>query len=387
MKKGDFIILFAALLAGGSLAAYGSQSLTGDEGASGKRKLSPFPHAVHIENELECTDCHDGAVEKKKAGLPDGETCFDCHDDPESESPAAKAFFSERSEGEHKLFFRSSYDFKDLKFSHKDHMARGAQCMDCHGDVGKGEIIRKGNPDFKHTCLDCHTLMKASVECKTCHYTYRKDKAPKDHEGPGFLKSHSQKVKPYFRALPEDRCFYCHEVGSCDRCHKENRPDSHDAPLFLRHHGDRVRMAQQTLDQSACAVCHDGSGCQACHRRMEPRSHTVSFKNRNHGLVSRLDRNACRPCHDQTFCVNCHTSVKPISHKGAFDTGSQYHCYNCHIPVQGTRCGVCHRSTPGHQSLPRPVDPTHQGAAANACRVCHTPGPHADNGTNCTVCH
>jgi len=363
-------------------------SLVAFDGARPERGgPTPFPHKVHIENGIECTDCHTGARDEDTAGLPTAETCFDCHDTPEDFSPAEKAFFAERAAGKGKLRFSSSFTCRDLKFSHKSHIAKGAECADCHGDVPGGKIIRGGTPDFKHTCIDCHSLMQATLKCSSCHKTYTKDRAPKSHKEASFAKNHGLRVETYFHKLPEDKCFFCHETAFCDACHKEQKPVEHDSPLFRQHHGDSIRFNHDTLAGSRCAVCHDKDGCDACHRKMEPGSHTVSFKNRTHGLTARMDRQSCSVCHREAFCVHCHNTVEPLSHKGQFDRGQQYHCYNCHLPLSANRCAVCHRQTAGHGSLPKPSDATHLGATANSCRVCHAPVPHADNGMSCLACH
>jgi len=65
-------------------------SLVAFDGARPERGgPTPFPHKVHIENGIECTDCHTGARDEDTAGLPTAETCFDCHDTPEDFSPTA----------------------------------------------------------------------------------------------------------------------------------------------------------------------------------------------------------------------------------------------------------------------------------------------------------
>jgi len=382
MRYRDLILLVLLAVASGKLFAW-----TGEFPAPGDAPI-PFSHAVHMENELACIDCHEGARDEDRAAMPTAETCFDCHDDPEIFSDAEKAFFESRAAGEGKLRFFSSLVFDDLKFSHTAHMARGAACEDCHGDVITGEVIRAGDPDFKHTCLDCHDLMEAPAGCAACHDTYTQDSRPASHDAPGFGQAHRGMVKPYFRQLPEDKCFFCHEVSACERCHRENPPAGHASPHFEEHHGDLIRLDHKSLAEANCSVCHEAAGCDACHKQREPRSHTVSFKNRTHGLEARLGRESCKTCHQQSFCIHCHTSVKPPSHRGQFDHGQQNHCFNCHVPRSANRCAACHRiGTGGHMTLPKPVDATHLGATPNSCRVCHAPVPHADNGMACTACH
>ncbi len=382
MRYRNFILLALLVVASGTLFAW-TGGLPKTKGAP-----TPFPHGVHRENELECIDCHEGAREEDQTSLPTAETCVDCHDDPEIFSDAEKAFFEERDAGEGKMRFYSSLVFEDLKFSHKAHVAQGTNCKDCHGNLATGAVIKAGDPDFKHTCLDCHDLMKASTECVACHDTYTRDAMPASHKAAGFGQAHGGMVEPYFRQLPEDKCFFCHEVSACETCHRENPPAGHESPHFEEYHGDLVRSEHKTMADANCSVCHDAAGCDACHQQREPRSHTVSFKNRTHGLTARIERKSCQTCHQQTFCTHCHTSVEPLSHRGQFARGQQNHCLNCHVPRSANRCMLCHRAgSGGHLTLPMPADATHLGATQNSCRVCHAPVPHADNGMNCMACH
>jgi hypothetical protein len=343
-----------------------------------------------MEYDMECTQCHEGAVGEDRAGLPAAKVCFECHDppDPKWDSELLVAFFKERGRGEGKLFFRDSLEFDDLKFSHQVHANQGADCSDCHGDVAGGKMIQSGHPDFKHTCRDCHRLMKAPAGCPTCHDGYREDRPPADHAEGAFLKAHGRSVKPYFKVLPEDRCFFCHQVAGCELCHRETKPEWHFDPFFTERHGEKVRWEMGgTLAEAGCGLCHDASGCAACHQQKPPRSHTLTFKNRTHGFMARLDRTNCQVCHQQVFCVACHSRKEPISHRGQFRRGQQNHCYTCHFPLSSNTCYVCHKQTPGHTSLPRPMDAAHTGAPPASCRVCHVVVPHADNGTDCTLCH
>ncbi len=406
-------------------------------GLAAEKRGSDFPHATHMENDLVCTDCHEGAEESDAATIPTAELCRECHEDPEEESETIAAFFKSRDAGEGNLRFSATMDFADLKFSHVRHAELGSECVDCHGDVVTGEIIAGGTPDFKHTCIDCHTLMKSSLECSACHDTYDSTEPPPSHKNPSFHGSHGLKISPRYRDLQEDSCFFCHGVEGCDKCHRDTapaghgaagflathggeaggidairrelygtrcalchssdgcdachhatRPPGHDSPFFQQHHGERLRIEQTPLRDSGCALCHDKSGCDACHMDAEPRSHTVSFKNRTHGMTARMERTTCNVCHRQSFCTDCHTHVEPRSHMSQFNRGNQNHCFRCHFPLStNTSCYTCHRDTMGHFTLPMPLDATHIGASAGSCRVCHAPVPHADNGMNCTTCH
>ncbi len=46
-----------------------------------------FNHAKHVANGLACADCHSGAEQQARAGLPTVETCRSCHESALTESP------------------------------------------------------------------------------------------------------------------------------------------------------------------------------------------------------------------------------------------------------------------------------------------------------------
>jgi len=386
------LVLLAVIAVSGVYATFAGQ--TPDEQGPDKRgsdneELTVFPHELHLEYDMLCTECHAGAEEQDRATLPAAEVCVDCHDqpDPEWDTPELIVFFEERDAGEGQLYFSDSLDFADLKFSHGRHAEKGVQCADCHGEVARNKPIHGGEPDFKHACRDCHALTAAGTECSTCHDTYRSDLPPSSHAEPAFKRVHGREVSVFFRSLPEGTCFYCHQVNFCEQCHSENKPAWHNRPFFRRNHGERVRPSRMSLADAGCAFCHDKSGCNACHQRTEPRSHNITFKNRTHGLIARAERNSCRTCHMQSFCIHCHTTKEPLSHRGQFNRRQQLHCFSCHLPLAANSCAVCHRDTLGHFNLPKPSDAAHLAATPDTCRLCHTPRPHADNGLDCTICH
>ena len=45
--------------------------------------LADINHAIHIERDLECGDCHTGIESHPAAGVPSIKICAECHDDPE----------------------------------------------------------------------------------------------------------------------------------------------------------------------------------------------------------------------------------------------------------------------------------------------------------------
>jgi hypothetical protein len=56
-----------------------------------------------------------------------------------------------------------------IYYSHKRHLDFGLQCRDCHGPVEEMEVLTKYSSLEMGWCLDCHKVMKASIDCLICH--------------------------------------------------------------------------------------------------------------------------------------------------------------------------------------------------------------------------
>lgn len=399
-------------------------------------------HALHADNGMECTDCHQIDEETGKVIYPDFETCWDCHEDMEEEAPPEKRVTGNFFDADQQPLWKSAltrYDEK-IVFSHPVHVAKELPCSACHGDMATVEGGRPAKPVMgMDACMQCHTESQAPNECQICHPLIGPDHAPRSHAD-GLLwrlqhgavsrvgrayetqnecslchkepndcmachmatppashamrwqERHGLSVQGLGGGFPE-RCALCH-TGSrwCDDCHQVTKPQSHKQLWNLRH-GQIVRAAGGYLPEE-CAFCHKTrSFCDRCHLDEAPRSHTNLFSTRTHGVLASIDRRSCQTCHRTDFCVRCHEDTPPRSHRGQWAAGRNTHCVQCHFPVtQAQSCRACHRTHPTHSSAP-PQPAGH--IPGRNCRLCHNalgggaapPLRHLDNGLNCELCH
>lgn len=298
-----------------------------------------FPHAIHAEEGIDCTDCHPGAEDGDEPGMPARATCQLCHADLDEEKPEeqrADVFFPEG-----KLVASHWSELgTEVRFSHAGHAAAVQDCEACHTGITQGDRVRPEVAVTMDECMDCHATRSVSNDCATCHA----------------------------------------EIGP------EWTPESHRHEWKLLH-GQVVRRGTSDAIADRCVLCHTESSCNACHRDEPPASHTNFFRLRGHGTAAAIDRQNCAACHRSDSCERCHSETLPQSHKGSWGSGPQTHCLSCHLPLQGEGCLVCHRSTPGH-ALAAPQPPDH--TPGMNCRQCHgvtQPLPHVDNGDNCNICH
>ena len=126
-----------------------------------------------------------------------------------------------------------------ISYSHKQHLALGLNCKDCHMNPDPGDAI--SFPD--------------TSECMSCHQTIEKD-SPSIQKLAAF--GHDKKDIPWVRVykLP-DFVFFSHkthlEAGAkCEDCH---------GPVAQR---DRL-FRETDLSMAGCVSCHrDHNASQAC---------------------------------------------------------------------------------------------------------------------------
>jgi len=142
-------------------------------GGSGSQPVE-FNHNLHLsEVGMDCTDCHQFVERSRKATLPSGELCADCHSELQGESAEEQKLVtmleSEQELDWHRIYVLPSHVY----FSHFRHVTLGQiACAKCHGEMKEltspptetaVDII---DMDY---CMDCHEDRQASNDCLACH--------------------------------------------------------------------------------------------------------------------------------------------------------------------------------------------------------------------------
>lgn len=137
------------------------------------RQPIAFNHRLHTEDVgVECGECHLYFEESAHSGLPDGETCAACHEEPMTESAEEAKMLTLLGEGEevafHKLFRLADHVY----YSHARHVAvAGLECAQCHGAIAQTTSppprpLVRVDMNF---CVDCHEEMGVTTDCVACH--------------------------------------------------------------------------------------------------------------------------------------------------------------------------------------------------------------------------
>lgn len=138
----------------------------------GKEQPIAFNHQKHVvENEMDCSDCHEFYEKETFSGLPGADTCSFCHIEALGESAEEQKLVTLLEEGAtlewERLFRQPPHVF----YSHRRHAAVAQiECSVCHGSIGESPA-----PPARVTqltmddCLDCHQKEGVSEDCTACH--------------------------------------------------------------------------------------------------------------------------------------------------------------------------------------------------------------------------
>lgn len=132
-----------------------------------------FNHSAHIENDVACTECHEGVETQAEAGLPPISTCASCHRRTIPDHPEVVRFM-EYYQNDEPIVWRKVNALPEsamVHFNHAPHIRAGVDCATCHGDVGQMTVAQAVlNVADMGWCVSCHQENQASSDCLTCHH-------------------------------------------------------------------------------------------------------------------------------------------------------------------------------------------------------------------------
>lgn len=140
--------------------------------ASGDQPLG-FSHNVHIEKaRMQCVDCHTGAVNRDRAGIPSISKCMLCHQFIGTDLPEVERLTSYWDRRREVPWVRV-YGFRQeaaVQFRHAPHARAEIACSRCHGEVAAMSVAVRTVEHNMGTCVTCHRENGASDDCLTCHF-------------------------------------------------------------------------------------------------------------------------------------------------------------------------------------------------------------------------
>ncbi|MFH2037774.1 MAG: hypothetical protein ABIJ45_15340 [Candidatus Zixiibacteriota bacterium] len=315
-------------------------------GNNGNQSDIIFSHPNHTD--LECGDCHSGAITSDKSSdklFPEMELCGECHDiDDDNECGTCHRNPDEPS--------ASPNPIRELAFNHKRHIGKNLTCQYCHGDMSVGSGSQNNNLPGKPACMKCHDGQIADNNCSFCHLNGLSliDVHPND-----WRHQHAEEAT----AEPE-WCQSCHAENSfCIACHRGDNPTGliHDLN-FKYTHG-----LEAGTNEFSCTACHDNrTFCVDCHEsenRMPLRHSTINWLF-DHGQTARENVENCAACHDNAdpTCSRsgCHRDsdglrgtdpgihvddISLFDSKGPWHSDGGYYCFQCHADSRNSGFGFC----------------------------------------------
>ena len=131
-----------------------------------------FNHSKHVASGMDCVDCHGGARDQQRAGIPAIAHCVTCHESALTESEEEKRLRSLAAGGAELAWRPVTLLPGHVFFSHRRHVAiAGLSCDTCHGPMERLTQPPQAplRPLTMASCMDCHTRKKVGSDCNDCH--------------------------------------------------------------------------------------------------------------------------------------------------------------------------------------------------------------------------
>jgi hypothetical protein len=129
------------------------------------------PHRTHLDNGLDCTDCHNQGSEEPVVPSPD--MCFLCHGEPDDESEPARDYFLSIATEDGGYAFPRRWQTGDVQANHAGHEAAGVSCEQCHGEATNEPFTKPKSLVLMQSCTDCHEQRGVTTDCAACHAEIR----------------------------------------------------------------------------------------------------------------------------------------------------------------------------------------------------------------------
>lgn len=187
----------------------------------------PFSHKIHVEQiGLDCRYCHASVEVAGHASVPSANTCWNCHQHVQTESPKLQPLRNRMNPALNHPDFGKPIEWVRIHkapdfvyFNHSAHVNRGVSCKSCHGRVDQMETVWQDQNLSMGWCLECHRKPELHLRPLEEVYNLAFDAAE-------YLKSNpmtgadgkplatqedlGRKLKEDWRVKPKASCATCH---------------------------------------------------------------------------------------------------------------------------------------------------------------------------------
>lgn len=165
--KGTLGIIAVLLLA--KIGLDSTMSIGMSQGYAPKQPIA-YSHKLHAgQYKINCAYCHTSVYKGKTASIPSANICMNCHGVIKNTSPEIKKLYAAIEKNQPIEWIRV-HNLPDLAyFNHAQHTnVGGVQCVSCHGEIEKMEVVQQVSPLTMGWCIDCHR--KTDVNTKDNKY-------------------------------------------------------------------------------------------------------------------------------------------------------------------------------------------------------------------------
>jgi hypothetical protein len=135
----------------------------------GPEQPIPYSHKQHLALNVTCKDCHANPDPGEAMSFPALSKCMTCHLAIKKDSPAIQKLATFDRNKQEVPWVRVYKVPGFVYFSHKTHLAAGAKCEECHGQVAQRDRLFRESDLSMAGCMSCHRERNAAQGCETCH--------------------------------------------------------------------------------------------------------------------------------------------------------------------------------------------------------------------------
>jgi hypothetical protein len=143
-----------------------------------------YSHKLHAGTlKIDCKYCHNAVDKSRHAMVPSASTCMNCHQIARKDKPEIVKLKKYYDEGKPIPWKRIHKVPEYAYFNHSAHVNKNIDCISCHGDVAKMEVVEQVHAFTMGKCLECHrepaqkmpyikdvaSIKKGPEDCGSCH--------------------------------------------------------------------------------------------------------------------------------------------------------------------------------------------------------------------------
>ncbi len=165
-----------------------------------------FDHNLHVEQiGMDCRYCHTYVDRSHESNVPAANTCMNCHNQIQSDSPALEPIRESYNSGEPVPWVRVHMVPDYVYFNHSVHVNRGISCVECHGQVNEMEVVHQAKSFSMAFCLDCHRNPAKSI--RPLEEVYNLNWKPENAE---VQREQGERLTHDWKVDPPKSCSGCH---------------------------------------------------------------------------------------------------------------------------------------------------------------------------------